>query len=276
MKRFLPNLDSRCALMALTSCIAVLIFLVIALPLNWKPSFGLILIVVLQTPTLGVTLRKGIQYFVATLSGAITGLALIALFSHDRGAFILAAALLITFSTYRQQMSRYPYGWLIFSVTFILVGFFSHQAFEYSFQIAVWRASPVVLAIVVVFLVQGIFWPFYAGKMFERQLHGFVEGCRGLLSLMSGALAGDAPDPDALGKAGTAQVKALAALRGSLTAAANDTERFRRYHAGYARLVDQLHDLLLAMLVVRESIESLGDDQSGRSRIAASDELRPS
>ena len=90
-----------------------------------------------------------------------------------------------------------------------------------------------------------------------------MEGCRGLLSLMSRALAGDEPDPDALRKAGTAQVKALAALRGTLEAAAIDTERFRQYHAGYEWLVDQLHNLLLAILVVRESIESLATIRQG-------------
>ena len=274
MQGFLPKLDATSVQLALKSCLAIVLYLTIALQLDWKTSYGMILCVVLQTPALGATLRKGIQYVVATLSGALVGLALIALFAHDRGAFILAAALLVTFSTYCQQMSRNSYAWLIFSVTFILVGFFATNAFDYSFQIALMRASTVCLACVVTFLVHGLFWPIQAGKKFERQLHGFVEGCRGLLSLMNQALAGDEPDPDALKKAGTAQVNALAALRGTLEAAAIDTERFRQNHAAYEWLVDQLHNLLLAILVVRESIESRRDDQSGSSKIAASDELR--
>jgi hypothetical protein len=242
VQRFLSQLDTTSIQIALKSCIALVIFTALSLQLDWKHSFGAILVVVLQTPALGATLKKGIQYTAATLGGAIVALVLIALFGHDRGAFILASALLITFSTYRQQISRYPYAWLIFSVTVILVGFFSHKAFDYSFQIAVWRASPVCLAVIIVFLVHGIIWPMPAGKTFEQQLHGFVEGCRGLLSLMSRTLAGDAPDPVALGKAGSAQVKALGALRGTLDAAANDTERFRRHRAGYEWLLDQLHD----------------------------------
>jgi uncharacterized membrane protein YccC len=274
VQRFLPQLDTTSVQIALKSCIALVIFTALSLQLDWKHSFGAILVVVLQTPALGATLKKGIQYTAATLGGAIVALVLIALFGHDRGAFILASALLITFSTYRQQISRYPYAWLIFSVTVILVGFFSHKAFDYSFQIAVWRASPVCLAVIIVFLVHGIIWPMPAGKTFEQQLHGFVEGCRGLLSLMSRTLAGDAPDPVALGKAGSAQVKALGALRGTLDAAANDTERFRRHRAGYEWLLDQLHSLLLAILVVRESIDNGRGDSSGRTRTAASDELR--
>jgi uncharacterized membrane protein YccC len=91
---------------------------------------------------------------------------------------------------------------------------------------------------------------------------------------MSRALAGSEPDPDALGQAATAQVKAIAALRGTLDAAANDTERFRRFHAGYEWLVDQLHHLLLDILVMLESIESPRDDQAGRSLITGSDNLR--
>ena len=129
------------------SCLALVLDLAIALQLDWKPSFGAILIVVLQTPALGATYKKGILYIAGTLSGAIVGLALVALFAHDRVAFIVAAALLITFGIYRQQMSRYPYAWLIFSVTFILVAFFSTQAFDYSFEIAVMRASTICLAV---------------------------------------------------------------------------------------------------------------------------------
>ena len=274
MQRLLPKLDATSVQIALKSCLAIVLYLTIALQLDWKTSYGMILCVVLQTPALGATFKKGIQYVAATLSGAIVGLALIALFAHDRGVFILAAALLVTFSTYRQQMSRNSYAWLIFSVTFILVSFFSTNAFDYSFQIALMRASTICLAAVIVFLVHGILWPIQAGKKFERQLHGFVEGCRSLLSLMNQALAGGEPDPDALKKAGTAQVNALAALRGTLEAAAIDTERFRQNHAGYEWLVDQLHNLLLAILVVRESIESGRDDQPGRPLITAPENLR--
>ncbi len=261
-------------LIALKTCLAVVLGLAIALRLDWKPSFGAILICVLQTPLLGATYKKGLLYIAGTLSGAITGLALVALFAHDRVAFIVAAALLTSFGVYRMQVSRYPYAWLIFTVTAMLVGFFSTQDFSNAFGIAVMRSSTICLAVVIAFLVHGILWPISAGKAFERQLHGFLDGCRGLVSLTSQALAGAELDPDALGKAGTAQVKALAALRGTLDAAANDTERFRQFHAGYEWLVDQLHNLLLAILVVRESIESPRDDQAGRSLIAGSDNLR--
>jgi len=274
VQRFLPKLDATSAQIALKSCLALVIDLALALQLDWKPSFGAILVCVLQTPALGATFKKGILYVAGTLSGAIVGLVLVALFAPDRAAFIVAAALLITFGIYRQQMSRYPYAWLIFNVTLILVAFFSTQAFPHAFDIAVMRSSTICLAVVVVFLVHGIFWPIQAGKAFERQLHGFMEGCRGLLSLMSRTLAGAEADPDALQKAGTAQVKALAALRGTLEAATNDTERFRRNHAGYEWLVDQLHNLLLSILVLRESIGSLRDNESGRSQTAASDKLR--
>ncbi len=57
-------------------------------------------------------------------------------------------------------------------------------------------------------------------------------------------------------------------------AAALDTERFRQFHAGYEWLLDQLHNLLLAILVVRESLARPRDDQARRSLIAGSDNLR--
>ena len=274
MQRFLSQLDTTSIQIALKSCVALVLVFAVSLQLDWKSSFGAILVVVLQTAVLGATYKKGLLYIAGTLSGAIIALALVWLFAHDRVAYIVAAALMITFGIYRQQMSRYPYAWLIFNVTVILVAFFSIGAFSYAFEIAVMRSSTICLAVVITFLVHGIFWPNQAGEVFERQLHGFLEGCRDLLSQMSRVLAGAEPDPGALKKAGTAQVKALGALRGTLEAAANDTERFRRHQARYEWLLDQLHNLLLAILVVRESIESGRDDPSGRSLIVASDELR--
>ena len=276
MKRFLPNLDSRCAQIALKSCLALVIDMAIALYFDWKPSFGAILVVVLQTPALGATFKKGIMYTAGTLSGAIAALALIALFAHDRNTFIVAAALLITVGVYCQQMSRYPYAWLIFSVTFILVAFFSHKAFSYAFNIALWRASPVCLAVVITFLVHGLLWPIRSGKAFERQLHGFLEGCRGLLSLTSRMLAGDEPDPDDVRKAETDQINAITKLSGTLESAANDTERFRQYHAGYEQLVAQLYDLLQIILSVSEGIKGSRDNQAGKLLIAGSDHIRSS
>jgi hypothetical protein len=136
------------------------------------------------------------------------------------------------------------------------------------------RSSTICLAVVISFLVHGILWPISAGKVFERQLHGFLDGCRGLLSLTSRALAGDAPDPEVLRKAETAQIKEIAALRVTLDAAAADTERFRRFQAGYQQLVGQLYDLLLIILAVREGIESPRDDQPGKPLITGPDNIR--
>ena len=274
MKRFFPELNTTSVQIALKTCFALVLDLAIALQLDWKPSFGAILIVVLQTPAAGATFKKGMLYLAGTLSGAVTGLVMVALFAHDRGAFIAAMALVTGFGVYRLQVSREPYAWLIFTVTSMLVGFFSAQDPSSAFGTAVMRTSTICLAVVIAFLVHGIFWPIQAGTVFERQLHGFVDGCRSLLSLMSRRLAGDAPAADAVNKAGTAQVKALAALRGTLDAAANDTERFRRFHASYEWLLDQLHNLLLAILVVREGIDSGRDGRAGKSPIAAADKLR--
>ena len=275
MQRFVPKLDTTSVQVALKTCLAVVLGLALALQLDWKPSYGAILICVLQAPILGTTYHKGTNYIAGTLSGAIVGLALVALFAHDRVAFIVAAALLTSFGIYRLQTTRYLYAWLIFNVTVMLVAFFSTPDFSNSFDIAVSRSSTICLAGIIAFLVQGILWPTHAGTVFERQLHGFMEGCRGLLSLMNRALAGSEPDPHALRQAGTAQVQALAALRRTLGAAALDTERFRQFHAGYEWLLDQLHNLLLAILVVRESLERPRDDQARRSLIAGSDNLRP-
>jgi uncharacterized membrane protein YccC len=276
VKRFLPGLDHRSAQIALKSCLAVVLDLAISLQLDWKPAFGAITVVVLQRPALGATFKRGILYIAGTLSGAIVGMALVALFAHDRTTFIVASALLLTFGIYLQQISRYPYAWLIFNVTFILVAFFSHKAFHYTFDIAVMRSSTICLAVVIAFLVHGLLWPIRAGKDFELQLHGFLEGCLGLLSLTSRMLAGDESDPDIVRKTETAQINAITKLSTTLESAANDTERFRIYHAGYQQLIAQLYDLLQIILAVSDGIKGSHDDQAEKPLITGSDNIRSS
>ena len=254
MKYFPAKLDATNALIAFKTCLAIILSLAIALQLDWKPSFGAILIVVLQTPMAGATYKKGLLYIAGTLGGAITGLTMVALFADDRVAFITAMALLTGFGVYRLQVSRYPYAWLIFTVTSMLVGFFSVQDPSSAFGIAVMRSSTICLSVVIAFLVHGILWPIRAGKVYERQLHGFLDGCHRLVSLTSRELAGDVTDPDVVRKAGTAQIQAIAALSGTLDAATADTDRFRRFQAGYQRLDSQLYDLLLVILAVRDGI----------------------
>ena len=261
-------------MIALKTCLAIVLGLAIALQLDWKPSFGAILIVVLQTPMQGATYKKGLLYIAGTLSGAITGLTMVGLFVHDRVSFIVALALVTGFGVYRMQGSRDAYAWLIFTVTSMLVGFFSVQDPSSAFSIAVMRSSTICLAVVIAFLVHGILWPIRAGKVYERQLHDFLDGCRGLVSLAVRALAGDAPDPDVIRKAETAQIQAIAAIPGTLDAATADTERFRKFQAAYQQLDSQLYDLLLVILAVHDGIASHHDGEPGKSEISESDNIR--
>ena len=102
----LPKLDRTAALIALKTCLAIIIYLAIALRLDWKSSYGMILCLVLQAPAVGATFKKGLLYIAGTLSGAIFGLAIVGLFAHDRDAFLVAAALVTGFGLYRQLTSR--------------------------------------------------------------------------------------------------------------------------------------------------------------------------
>jgi uncharacterized membrane protein YccC len=273
MNELLNKLDTTSLLIALKTCLAIIVAFAIALQLDWKPSFMAIVIVVLQTDALGATLKKGLLYIAGTLGGALAAVAMVGLFAHDRGLFILGMALLTGFGVYRLQGSRYPYAWLIFMVTSALVGWLSAQSTGDTFELAVMRASTVCLGVGVAFIINGILWPINAGKTFERQLHEFLEGCRELLSFTRRAAAGEEPDAAAGRKTATAQVKTLAALRSSLDAAGGDTVRFKRFHAAYLELIAQLRDLLLAIIAVHDGIAGRVDGKAGRSPTAGSDDL---
>jgi len=270
MNELLTKLDTTRLLIALKTCLAIILGFAIVLQLDWKPSFMAIVIVVLQTDALGATLKKGLLYIAGTLAGAVTAVAMVGLFAHDRGLFILGMALLSGFGVYRLQGSRYPYAWLIFIVTVALIAWLSAQSAEVTYELAVMRASTVCLGVIVAFTVHGILWPINAGKMFERQLHEFLEGSRELLSFTSRTAAGEEANAQAGRKIASAQVKMIVALRNSLDAAGGDTARFKRFHAGYLELIAQLREMLLAIIAVHDGIARRADPRAGWPPIAAS------
>ena len=269
MNELLNKIDGTRLLIAAKTCLAIILAFGITLQLDWKPSFMAILMVVMQTDALGATLNKGLLYMAGTLAGAVTAVAMVGMFAHDRGLFIFAMAVLTGFGVYRLQGSRYPYAWLIYMVTTALVGWLPVQSTGDTFELAVMRASTICLGIVVAFSVHGILWPINAGKKFERQLHEFLQGCRELLSFTSRTVAGEEPDSQAGRKAAAAQVQMIGALGNSLDAAGGDTPRFKRFNAGYLELIAQLRELLLAILAVYDGI-------AGRSPTADSAALRAS
>ena len=67
MNELLNKLDTTRLLIALKTCLAIILAFAIALQLDWKPSFMAIVIVVLQTDALGATLKKGLLYIAGTL-----------------------------------------------------------------------------------------------------------------------------------------------------------------------------------------------------------------
>ncbi len=267
------NLDTTRLQIALKTCLSLILALAIAFQLDWKPSFMAILMCVLQTEAVGATFKKGMLYIAGTLSGAIAGVAMIGWFAHDRRTFIVGMALLTGFGLYRLQGSRYAYAWLIFLVTLALAGWLPAQNPAEAFDIAVMRASTICLGVVLSFSVHGLLWPIRAGDDFERQLHGFLVACRNLVSQATQMPAVEKPDLAANVNAETAQVNAITTLGGSLDAATGDTERFRLFVSGYRQLLNQVRDLLLAIIAMRVDITRCTDAPTRRSMLADSGRL---
>ena len=273
MIRLLPRLDPTGIQLALKTCLALALDLAIAFQLDWKPSYGAILVVVLQTAAVGATYKKGVRYVIGTLGGAVAGLAMVGLFDDSRGAFILGMAALIGFSTYRMQGSANAYAWLIFLVTATLVGYFSVQNPASGFDNAVMRSSTICMGTTIAFLVHGTLWPIRAGDAFEHCLRESPTGCRNLLSFTRRALAGESYDLKALKKAEAAQFNTMATLHDSLDTAAADTGRFHHFRSGYQQLVDELDDLLMAVLALQQCTLQASRDPAGELPLPNSDDL---
>lgn len=263
MNELMGRLDPARLLIAGKTCLALILAFAITLQLDWKPSFMAILIVVLQTDAIGATLEKAVGYIAGTLGGAAVALAAIGLFAQDRPSFIIAMALLTGYAVYRMQGSRNAYAWLIFIVTLALVGWLPAQTPDAAFDVAVMRASTICVGVVVMLLVQGIFWPATAGTKFEQLLRSFLEEARNSVVFMGKTMNGEKADPLTVKQSVTTQIRTIDALGGCLEAAAGDTPRFKQFHAGYLELIGRLKELLLALIAVQDGISN-GIDQPAR------------
>ena len=134
-------------LIAIKSTFAILLGYAVSLRLDWNASDVATTIIVLQTATLGATLKKGTLRLAGTLIGAVVGFAIVASCSHSRELFVLAMSITTGVCVYGMQASKYQYAWLLVVVTSAVVGWPTAMAPNSFFETSVNRVTAVLFGI---------------------------------------------------------------------------------------------------------------------------------
>jgi len=244
------GLDSTRTLLAAKSTVAIVVGYGLGLAFDWKASSIAVTIIVLQTASLGNTLSKASLRMIGTLSGALTGVVVVATCAHDRELFILAMALVAGVCVWGMQSSSHQYAWMLVMLTCAIVGWPTAMNPANTFHTCVDRVTAVTVGVVLSSLAHGVFWPVTAGQHFERSMQDVVEGCRDLVLLIRRGLLNQDIDVQAIDKMEIKLISLSTSISATLNAARVDSEHIRRHYPHYEQLCDELEELVLATAAI--------------------------
>jgi uncharacterized membrane protein YccC len=256
-------LDPLSTLIALKTCVGLVIGVSIALWLGWSATGVGFACIMLQTAYLGRTLGRSILRMAGALAGALLALAFIAIFIQERAALITAYALLTGLIIYAEQVSEHPYALLFVLFSVGTITFNTINDPQNAFSEAVSWVSGNALGVTIVLFMHGVLWPHTGERSFEQQLRTFMQGLSRLFALKMAALPQEARQHDAASREATLTeihqlenrlMGALVPLRQALGIAARDTDRFIRFRAAYADLMEQLQSLTSVIMAYGDNL----------------------
>lgn len=237
----------------LKTSLGIMIAWGIALWLHWpEPFMAPLAVLVLQTPYLGASLRKGLMRVLGTLAGALLSLALIGLFVQERWALLAMMSAVVMISVFQIRLSRYGYAWFMVALAVAVIAWDASAAPETAFQSAVYRTSEALVGIVVVLVINSLLWPQTAGARYLDHHQGVLTALAAHLretgaAMTAGPTTDFAPMPKALLRAGSE-------LRELLVAAEFDTGRLRQQHRTHEAQIQALTATLGMLMGLSENL----------------------
>jgi len=240
-------------LSALKTTIGILTAWGIVLWLQWPdPFLAPLAVMFLQTPYLGASLRKGLMRVLGTLAGALLVLGLLAWLIQERWPLIGMLSLVLAGAIYQMRHSRYAYAWLMVAVTVAIIAADAAARPELAFQLAVYRTSEAIIGILVVLVINGIFWPRSGGVAYHQTYSASLATLAEHLRATASSLID--PQRPELPRLASSSLKAPTQLREILTAAALDTGSFRRLRRTYEAQIQGLTGMLGTLAGLGENL----------------------
>jgi len=245
------------AVNALKTTIGVITAWFIVLWLQWpEPFMAPLAVVALQTPYLGASLQKGLMRITGTMIGALMALLLMAWLVQEQWLLSAALSAVVGAAIYAMRHSGYAYAWFMLAVNMALIASDAAAAPADAFDLAVYRSSATVIGILVVLVVNGLFWPRTGGRAYEHKLAEiraeFAAHLRRLGIQVSSAVMIESPH--ALRGAGVA-------LREILAAAALDSGGFRPMRRTYEAQIESVRDLVGSLMAFNEGLRLVAEGE---------------
>ena len=159
------SIDAPRMLFVLRTVLAALVALGVSMALNLgAPSTAMVTVFIVAAPRSGDVIAKGFYRICATLIGAIAAVTLVATLVEHRTSFLVALSLWIGFCTMGAAYVRgyRAYGFVLAGYTVTIIAVPAIATPELVFNIAVMRATEVLVGIVSTALIADLLLPEYA------------------------------------------------------------------------------------------------------------------
>ncbi|KTD43969.1 FUSC family protein [Legionella oakridgensis] len=156
---------------ALRTSLGALAAVLIAFKLHLDtPYWAGMTVVIVSNLYVGSIIDKALMRVAGTIAGALFGFYFAAFIANSFLLYLLTCFLLVFFSVYYFNLSRYAYAFLLFGLTaFIILSQLATNPGN-AFYIAIWRSSEIILGVVVAALSAYLFFPNYIHEYFTQQI----------------------------------------------------------------------------------------------------------
>ncbi len=113
------------------------------------PFWSIITVVVLYTEKAIHPLQKAFMRVVGTVVGALVGLVICSFFSDDSFLRLMSIFMVTTIGTLFNQISRFSYAWIFWTLTAFMVILSSFAGPTYAVHAAMWRSIEIILGVLV-------------------------------------------------------------------------------------------------------------------------------
>ncbi|MBW2281833.1 MAG: FUSC family protein [Deltaproteobacteria bacterium] len=219
----------------------------------------LITVLMLLQPTTGASLQKGLLRAVASVAAAFTAIALFGLFAQDPPLLMAGLFVVQVLAAYGNSGTRFQYAWFVWAFTTAIVVADSMAGSTPVETVAFERASMVAIGVVLVMVVDVLFWRERAEprlrESLARRARRLGEALERVLGGPGAPGTGDASEPGAL----AGQLPLLDAARTELAVSAADMDALGRV----AMLLETIASRARVLAGASASARALDEDDPG-------------
>jgi uncharacterized membrane protein YccC len=153
----------------LGTAVTAAIWIAFASALDWGLTIWVTVMLVAQ-PNAGASITKGLTRTVGTAASALVSIAIYGLFAQLPALYLASVAGAIAVATYGMLGPRYPYAWMVFGLTTIIILVKAMTGSDQIETLAFQRASLTALGVLIVFVADALFWPVRAEEQLREGL----------------------------------------------------------------------------------------------------------